>query len=286
MVVPPALIDLFAMLLEEEHQDYFFIAEMLALPSENYIGEQMNVIDVTAIHAARELVLTQIADQLQELFFATYQKYHDASGSYQFNMYEVGKRQLKNRCLSYLMQLPQYTEIGWQQFETSLEKNMTDTQASLVALANLESPKRQVALDRFYEVWQHDALVVDKWLSIQAASKLPQTLQTVRKLTRHMAFDLKNPNKVFALIGTFGHHNQANFHAETGEGYAFLREMVTQLDQLNPQVASRMIKPLTLWHRYNQGKSALMQAQLKQCLQNKKISNDLYELVTKSLSEG
>lgn len=276
---------MFEYILRHDHNDNFLLAEMLALPSENYIGEQMDIVDVDAIHAVREFVVAEIANKLQTLLLETYHKNHDASGVYKFTVEEIGKRQLKNRCLLYLMLLPKYQEIGMQQFEAALKINMTDLQPALTALSNIESPHREKALDHFYTTWKHDALVVNKWLAIQAGSKLPGTLQTVRKLMRHEAFDIKNPNKVYALIGTFGQRNPVNYHAEDGEGYAFLREVVHQLDRLNPQVAARMVKPLTTWRRYDKERQELMQEQLEWLLHDKKISRDLYELVSKSLEE-
>jgi len=283
--LPDELIAMYEYILQHDQDDNFLLAEMMTLPSEKYIGEQMDVIDVDAIHAVREFVINEIANKLQTLLLEIYRKNHDISGVYHFSIKDIGKRQLKNRCLLYLMLLPKYEEIGMQQFEASLKMNMTNLQPALTALSNSESGYRVKALEHFYDAWKHDALVVDKWLAIQAGSKLPDTLQTVRKLMRHEAFDIKNPNKVYALIGTFGLRNPVNFHAADGEGYAFLREVVHQLDKLNPQVAARMVKPLTTWRRYDKERQALMQGQLELLLQDKKISRDLYELVSKSLEE-
>jgi aminopeptidase N len=274
--------ELYEYILRNDQHDKFLLAEMLHLPSEKYIGEQMEMVDVDAIHAAREFVLSEIANRLHNVFIETYHDLHDAQAPYQFNMEEVGKRQLKNLCLTYLMLLPSYVDMGVQQFEQALKLNMTDTLTAMSALSNVDSPLRDKILDKFYNAWQHDALVVDKWFAIQAATKLPIALQQVKKLMRHEAFDIKNPNKVYALIGTFGHRNPVNFHAPTGEGYAFLRETVEQLDKLNPQVAARMIKPLTTWKRYAKERQVLMQKQLELILLNKNISKDVYELVTKS----
>ncbi|MCW5583712.1 MAG: aminopeptidase N, partial [Gammaproteobacteria bacterium] len=284
--LPYELVEMYEYILRHDTSDDFLLAEMLSLPSEHYIGEQMETIDIDAIHAVREFVVTEIAKQLQKLFLETYYQNHDSSETYQFNIQAIGKRQLKNRCLTYLMLLPEYADVGMQQFESSLEKNMTDTQSALVGLANIDSPLREKALNRFYTVWKHDALVVDKWFAIQAASKLSDMLREVKKLMQHEAFDIKNPNKVYSLIGTFGQRNLINFHADNGEGYAFLREVVNQLDKLNPQVASRMVKPLTTWKRYDNKRQQLMREQLELLLQDKKISKDLYELVIKSLGEG
>jgi aminopeptidase N len=199
-------------------------------------------------------------------------------------MEDVGKRQLKNRCLLYLMLLPEFVDLGKKQFDAALKSNMTDTQPALFGLTNADTPLRGQCLNEFYTTWKHDALVVDKWLAIQASTKLPTALQEVRKLMRHEAFDIRNPNKVYSLIGAFT-RNSVNFHSRDGEGYAFLREVVQQLDKLNPQVAARMVKPLTTWSRYDKERQELMREQLELLQQDKKLSPDLYEMVSKSLSD-
>ncbi len=263
-------------------EDRYLLSEMLTLPSEKYIGEQMTVVKVDAIHAAREFILYELAEHLQDLFLQVYRDCH-VVGPYEFNMEAVGRRQLKNRCLSYLMVLPAFAELGMQQFEASLTTNMTETLGALAGLANLDTPLRIKALEQFYSTWNHDALVMDKWFSIQATSKLPNTLNQVKELVEHRGFDLKNPNKVYSLIGAFGHRNAVNFHSNDGAGYVFLRVMVHQLDKLNPQVSARMVKPLTDWRRYDKERQDLMREQLMILANDKAISPDLYELVTKSL---
>lgn len=283
LTAPSDLLEVFDYILNHNTEDKFFLAELLTLPSEKYIGEQMTIVDVNAIHAAREFVLTTIAQQVQKPLLLTYQNNHEPNQPYTFTMAAVGKRQLKNRCLSYLLKLPEHADLGLQQFTQSLTNNMTDTQTAFVGLTNLETPHRADVIEQFYTTWHEQPLVVDKWLAIQAASILPTALQQVKKLMRHEAFDIKNPNKVYSLIGTFGARNQINFHAEDGEGYAFLRDVVQQLDKLNPQVAAKMVKPLTMWKRYDKERQTLMRAQLELLLQDKKISSDLYEIVSKSM---
>ena len=266
--------------------DTFLLAEMLVLPSENYIGEQMAIMDVEAIHIAREFVLDALAKQLAPTFQKIYQHCHETSGKYEFNMKEVGRRQLKNRVLHYLARLPDGAALAKNQFDISYQTNMTDTSAALYCLTNIASPLRAEVLQQFYDTWQKDALVVDKWFQVQALSTLPDTLAEVKALTRHPAFDIKNPNKVYSLIGAFCMRNPAEFHVKSGAGYVFLREMLQQLDALNPQVAARMVKPLTSWKRYDKERQGLMQEQLQIILNDKSISNDMYELVSKSLQEG
>jgi aminopeptidase N len=280
--LPNTLIEMFNFTLHQDTTDLLLLSEMLVLPSEKYISEHMDIIDVDAIHHVREFIITEIAKELYKIWHDSYNRFNTKVKYKSFNMDAVGQRQFKNRCLHYLMQLPNGVEIGMKQFESSLTSNMTDTLAALSALTNLDFSDRQTVLDDFYRTWKDDPLVVDKWFAIQASSKLSSSLHDVKLLCEHEAFDIKNPNKVYALLGTFGQRNRVNFHAKGGEAYVFLRDKVLHLDRLNPQVAARMIKPLTTWQRYDNERQILMRKQLE-ILRQENISTDLYELVTKSL---
>lgn len=288
MVVPEDFLAAFRQVLLHQQEDKYLLAEMLTLPSERYLAEQMTIIDVEAIHAARECLLLALAEYLKYDFIEIYQQNHDAASQYQFTMQALGQRQLKNVCLAYLMVLPDaatHEKLGMCQFKQELPHNMTDTIAALRSLTNIDSPLRQIALDAFYAQWKNEALVVDKWFLLQATSKLAHTLAQVKKLLQHEAFDIKNPNKVYALIGGFGQNIQ-HFHAADGQGYVFLAEVVQQLDAINPQIAARMIKPLLSWKRVDMKRQKLMKQQLEIIAQSKKISKDVYELVSKSLEDN
>ncbi len=286
LVAPDNFISAFQHVLRTQQDDKWLLAEMLTLPSERYLADQMTVVDVDAIHAAREFLLQEIAKQSKELLLDTYLQNHDKQGAYEFTMPAVGKRQLKNLCLAYLMRLGDkslYENVGMQQFTAALKNNMTDTTGAIRTLVNIDNPLRDQALAAFYNTWKENALVVDKWFSLQATSKLPGTLAKVKALMKHEAFDIKNPNKVYALIGAFGHQNPVHFHVESGEGYQFLADIVQQLDVLNPQIAARMVQPLIQWQRYDKNRQDLMRKQLERIANNNKISNDVYELVSKSI---
>lgn len=273
-------------ILKQDSSDKYLLAEMLRIPSENYIGEQMQVVDVDAIHAVRTFIITELAKALESDFSEIYTFYKKPEGDFVFNIKDVGERALKNAALGYLSKVEKGDELAMSQFEASYKVNMTDAAAALACLTNCDSPLRQKALDAFYQHWKDDALVVDKWLALQAVSGLPDTLSRVKQLSGHAAFDIKNPNKVYSLIGAFGMRNPACLHADSGEGYVFLREMVQQLDRLNPQVAARMIKPLTVWRRYDERRQKLMCEQLEVILKADNVSPDIYELASKSLQEG
>jgi aminopeptidase N len=161
--------------------------------------------------------------------------------------------------------------------------NMTDALAALIALANCDCPERQPALEQFYRKWQDEPLVVDKWLGVEASSRLPGTVARVRELTSHPAFSIENPNKVYALIGSFG-GNQVNFHASDGSGYSFMREQIIALDPINPQVAARLARNFERWKRFEPKRKQMMKSALEAVSTFRGLSKETAEVVTKALN--
>jgi aminopeptidase N len=151
-------------------------------------------------------------------------------------------------------------------------------------LGSIDCPERVAALAAFHAAWHDDALVLDKWFAIQATSKLPDTLAAVRALTRHEDYDLRNPNRVRAVVGSFAGGNPVRFHEASGGGYRFLADTIIALDQLNPQVAARMVLPLGQWRRVDAARQALMRAELQRILDAAKLSSNTFEMVSKSLA--
>jgi aminopeptidase N len=277
------IITAFKQVLEQHWDDLSYFSLLLSLPSENYIAEQMQVVDVDAIHAAREFVILTLAEQLQTQFRALYLDNHrDESG--QFSSSAIGRRRIKNTCLSFLSKLENkdIQQLSQQQFNTA--KNMTDQIAALTVIVNNPYSVRQQCLADFYHQWRTEALVIDKWFALQASSSMPDTFETVQTLMNHPAFDLKNPNRVRSLIGAFSQANPLHFHAKNGQGYQFLADQIIALNTLNPQVASRMVGALTSWRRYDQGRQSLMKTQLERIMTTEDISKDVYEVASKSLA--
>jgi aminopeptidase N len=171
-------------------------------------------------------------------------------------------------------------ELCLHQFDTA--NNMTDALAALSALANSDAPERDQALGAFYAKWKNEALVVDKWLSVQATSRLPDTLNRVRSLLGHEGFSIKNPNKVYALIGGF-RANQLRFHAADGAGYAFLADQVIALDALNPQVAARMARGFDRWRKFDAGRQQHARAALERIRDKPNLSKDVMEIALRAL---
>jgi aminopeptidase N len=160
---------------------------------------------------------------------------------------------------------------------------MTDVMGALAPLAQTDCREREEALAFFYDAWKGDSLVVDKWFSLQAGSRLPGTLDEVIRLLHHPAFEIKNPNRVRALVGTFCQSNPLRFHEEEGSGYRFLGEQVIRLNELNPQVAARLLGSLSNWKRYDEKRQQLMKTELERVLALPNPARDLYEIAIKSL---
>ncbi|MDH5649252.1 MAG: aminopeptidase N [Gammaproteobacteria bacterium] len=284
---PPVLDDKFieamAKILKDERLDSALIAQTLILPSEIYLAELSEVADPVAIHEAREFVRKTLARKLKESFLLLYQK-NKSSGPYEYNAESAGQRSLKNQCLNYLMALASddATDLCITQYDNA--DNMTDAMSALSLIANSNYLQRDNILTDFYHKWQNDPLVVNKWFAVQATSSLPNILSTVKMLMAHEAFDIKNPNRVRALIGAFGHNNPLHFHDTSGEGYRFVAEQVLKLDRLNPQVASRMVSAFNRWRKYDLGRQKLMRAQLEKILKTDGLSKDVHEVVAKSLA--
>jgi aminopeptidase N len=285
--VEPELVEAYRNVLQDESLDKAMVAYMLSLPSEAYLSELADEIDVEAIHCSRVAVRKAIAQSLRDDFYRIYQAY-DHQQAYSATADAIAARSLKNVALGYLMLTgeDELVRACEQQYRTS--NNMTDVMAALTQLVNSESALAQqlvvAALEDFYQRWQHESLVVNQWLTVQASCVLPNTLDKVKALQQHPAYDGKNPNKIRALISSFCNGNAINFHADAGAGYQFLADQIIQLNTQNPQIASRLLTPLTKWKKYNAERQALMKAQLERILAVPELSKDVYEVVSKSLA--
>jgi|RhiMetdeSRZDD1v2_1073273.scaffolds.fasta_scaffold01498_13 aminopeptidase N len=260
-------------------RDPAFVAEALSLPAETFLAEQLAVVDPDALHESRNRLRRELGRALEKELLSLY-KGLKSDASYSPDAQSIGRRALRNLCLSYLVEVG-HSALAYEQFRTA--GNMTDSMAALTALANSECPERQPALDAFHARWQSEPLVVDKWLAVQATSRLPGTLARVNQLLSHPAFDIKVPNKVYALIRAFA-SNHVRFHAADGSGYAFLADQVIRLDALNPQVAARMARAFDRWRKFDQPRQALAKTALERIRDAKGLSRDVGEIVTKALA--
>ena len=260
--VPAGFVEAIRHALREPGADGALLAEMLTLPSEPYLGDQMPEVDVDGIHRAREGVKTALAEALRDDFLRAYRAAQE-TGPHDLEPASIARRSLKNVALGYLMQLGDAEAVGLALEQYGAAHNMTDALAALALLADGDAPARDGVIADFRARWQHDPLVMDKWFGVQAMARRPDTLARVEQLMRDPAFSIRNPNKVRALIGTFCAANPVRFHAADGAGYAFLVDRVLELDPLNPQVAARLLRGMARWRRYDAARQALMRSQLE-----------------------
>ena len=277
--VDPALIDAMTSTLQ---QDPAFAAEALALPGEATLADRMEIVDVDAIHTARDLARSAIGKALNNKLRAIYDNLTDAGG-YTIDGPAIGRRSLRNACLSYLVASGDAAPVGLAKTQFDACANMTDVLAALGILSGVDCPERLEALATFYRAWRGDPLVLDKWFAIQALSPLPGTLRAVETLKSHPDFDMRNPNRIRALISSFV-GNQVRFHDASGAGYRLYANIIIQLDPTNGQVAARMVSPLGQWRRFDIGRQQLMKAQLQRILDLPGLSRNTFEMASKSIA--
>ena len=259
------------------------LAELLIFPNEKDLEEYFEKINIRACVSVCDALQQNIASHLEDDLLKTYHACKQ-NVAYQYNAQDMARRRLQNICLQLLNYLDnsEYKILALEQFQQS--NNMTEQVGAINALIHSESEQREQALTAFEQQWQYDSLVMDKWLSIQARSKVPNALENVKALMRHEVFNLKNPNKVRSLIGVFAGQNAYHFHNPDGSGYEFIAQQVIALNDMNPQVASRLVRTLMRWKHYVDPCDIKMREQLEVIAAHKNLSKDVFEIVSKSLA--
>ncbi len=282
--VPAGFLDSFRRALTDATAGPALLAEVLTLPAEGYLGDQMTEVDVDGIHAAREALRSGIALGLGAELRAAYEANRE-TGPFDLSPASMGRRSLKNLCLWYLAATGA-DGLALAQAQYGAADNMTDVMAALRLLVDGGGAAAEEALAGFYSRWSAEPLVLDKWFGIQATSTRLDTLLRVSALLGHPAYDPRNPNRVRSLVGAFCAGNPVRFHAADGGGYRFLAERVLEIDPQNPQIASRLLQSLARWRRYDPARQDLMRGELERVLASPVLSRDSYEVASKCLEGG
>ena len=270
--------------------DAAMLASLLELPEFSYIIEQFDEIKIAEIDDAVSILRAAMAEHLHAVLTVLYRNLNgqlSRLGQYQPIAEHIALRKLKNTCLHYLMVAPTDETLGQVVAQFNNADNMTEQAAALSALTNCDAPAAQAvaeqALQSFYQQWQSESLVVNQWLSVQVGGDKPGALQRLHQLLEHPAYDNTNPNKVRALLGAFCMRNLPQFHAADGKAYALLAAEIIRLDGLNPQLAARLLAPMTRWSRFCEPQRGLMRASLEQIAATDNLSADVFEVVSKTL---
>lgn len=276
------LVDAMRITLNDKTLDPAYRGLVLMLPSEGTLAEQMKVIDPQAIHLARQFLKRHIATVLEADLVRLYQD-NAVTGAYSPAAEPAGKRALRNGALSYLIELDKTDVHALAQTQYDHANNMTDRFAALAALENSHAAGKAEALSRFYDDFKDEALVIDKWFSLQAMARTTD-VNLVKTLMQHPAFTIKNPNRARSLIFSFCSGNPAAFHAVDGSGYMFWADQVIALNALNPQVAARLARSLDRWRKFTPALQAKMRLALQRVADTPNLSRDVSEVITKALA--
>ena len=260
--------------------DPAFAAEAVLVPSEAFIAERLGVIDPDRVHAAREALLGALATALAPHWEAAYNLHGGAA--YTYSPQAKGLRRLRNIALAFIAKADPVAGMRLARAQYDAADNMTDRMGALTVLANGDGPERAAVVADFYTRYRDDALVIDKWFTVQALSTRDDTASAVEALGRHPDFTLTNPNRIRALVSAFAANPRA-FHVADGAGYRFLARIILEVDRLNPQTAAKLVPPLGLWKRYDPARAALMRGELEAIVATPGLSKDVFEQASKSL---
>ena len=280
-ILSPELIskmEIFTMIenLMTKEGDLALLSEMISLPSEQIIHQNVTEIDVEDVHSKRNNTYLEIGSEFKGVFLDTYEKLNFKK-AFDLSSASVAERALKNTCLAYLTRLGEF-DIAYQQFINS--ECMTDQFGAFQPLLNNPNPYRDEVIERFYNEHHSDVQVMDKWFSAQSVSSLT-SVDDVKSLMKHELFTMKNPNRVRSVIGSFS-QNTSQFHCQ--EGYELLSEVIVELDELNPQIAARFAGIFNHWRRFAPRYSELQEIQIQSIIDREKISKDVFEIVQSAIS--
>ena len=279
MSLSETYIKAFSKVLLDVDMDMSLKADSLTLPSISILMQERKVLDIEAIYLARNFVKRELVRELGSDIRIQYDSLNQPC-EYSLESKDMARRKLKNRLLSYLGALKD-DSLPYAQYQKA--NNMTDRLSSLSILANLKGETKTKALKNFYERYKDNTLVMNKYLAVIAASELKETPANVRALLDDEVFDIKVPNLVRSLIGTFA-RNALYFHAVDGSGYTFVADKVLELDKLNPQIASGLAGVFKDYGRLNEKAKGLMKVELEKIINIKDLSKNVYEIVSKILA--
>ncbi len=259
-------------------------ARLLTVPTDREFAEQHKQIEVQRAIKNRQLLENALAQALQEEFLRGYERLTAASTAYAFTPQQVGARALKATCLKQIMLVNKNAGSVLCQTQYHNADNMTDRFNALFIMVHYgtQHGAKQLLAD-FYQRYQQQDLVIEKWFSIQATVPAENTLACVIELLKHPRFDLKNPNKVRAVIGAFASQNFIGFHRADGAGYEFLAEHIIALNAINPLIAARLVEPLSQWQRFTGAAAVLQRSALQRILLTEQLSEAVSEQIHKCL---
>ncbi|GAA4355444.1 aminopeptidase N [Kangiella marina] len=282
LVFDESLVNATKNLLDDNELDGQFKSLALTIPGVSTLIEQVSSINIDHLIEARNFVKRQLAEALELDLLLHYQTNHHV-GDFEQDKESVAKRALAGTCLSYLMTLEKEDvyQLALKQLDNA--NNMTDASTALQLIVHSHYDDKLKVAEEFYQKWQNEELVVNKWLAIMATDPSDETIDRIESLLDHPSFELKNPNKVRSLIGAFTGANPAQFHRGDGRGYRYLARQIKALYAVNPQVSALLTGAFNRWRKFDSARQVLMREQLEDILKMPELSKDVYEIASKAL---
>ena len=275
------VLEAFAKVLDDETLDEALRAEALTLPSVAALVEEMDLCDFEGAFQARERLTKELAETHEERFVHWYAAMKETDPA-DLSAAAMGRRRLKNVCLGYLAAVGDNKHLALLDEQFHQGGNMTEQISALLLLCNTESKEKEKALEAYLKRWENDPLVMNKWFIAQSTSKLPSTLDAVKALEKHPAYDAKNPNKLRAVVGAFT-RNLPRFHDASGSGYRYITDRLLEIDEFNSHVSGRLATAFRKYEKLPSHLKGLMKAELERILAKEGISKDVYEIISKTL---
>ena len=268
--------------LENPDLDKAFLAQIFTMPSENDLAQHVEEIHPNAIHQARNQLRNALGHGLKEKLLEIYHG-NQINEPYAPTVEQSGARSLCNRALDLLNTTddPEMLNLVVNQFDQA--NNMTDSVAALAILIDKPGSQKDKALETFYDRWKSDAIVLDKWFSLQAMTQVPGALNLIKRLVDHPDFSNRNPNRFRSVISVLSISNPVTFHNISGDGYRFIADQIIGVDKLNPQVAARTANAFGQWKRYDRDRRDLMRHELERIKNTEGLSRDTLEMVNRML---
>lgn len=274
------IVDACKSLLEKPVGDLALLSELLILPNFETLASQFDTTPVDALIEIIDGFEQQLAEKLKPYWRTVYA---NLAENHALNAQGVGVRSLQNTCLYYLAKVSDAEIDSWLE-NAALSANMTTKLGALRAMVGATHSLLEESMTRFDGQWRHDLLVMDKWFAMQAMRRDENAIARLKSLFTHPCFDKSNPNRVRALIGSFARANVRHFHRIDGQGYQILGDLLIELNDINPQNASRMLTPFMGWKRFDGLRAEQMKSQLQRLADLPNLSDDLFEKVEKALA--
>ena len=258
------------------------ISEAIVVPSLESIIANAEHIDLDDLVASRKRVITALSAQLESVLLELLDALLPRQ-SYLYDAKSITERRFINSAMKLLSASEKVDDAINALFEQA--DNMTDALTALQAAQLKQGDLFENLMSSFEQRWKDDPLVLDKWFSLHATSERPDILSRITLLMDHDQFTVKNPNRIRALLGSFAFYNTVGLHQVNGEGYRFFVDQLMTIDEVNPQVAARIVTPLLSWKKFDRQRQEYIQFHLTRLLDRPNVSPDLFEKISKSLSK-